>query len=93
MSDTENTNAVRVHAVVDQLEDGNVAVLLLGDDERTAVDVPIDMLPAGVRGGDHLVVTFSVDEKSRGRAEKRIKNLQQKLEQRGGSSGTAKFKL
>ncbi|MEJ7710572.1 MAG: hypothetical protein WKF84_12060 [Pyrinomonadaceae bacterium] len=42
MSDTESTNAVRVHAVVDQLEDGNVAVLLLGDDERTAVDVPVE---------------------------------------------------
>ena len=81
----------RTHAVVDRIEDGGTAVLLVGDEELK-VELPASLLPEGAEGGSHLSVTVALDEAARGEAEDRVKALQEKLEKRGGE-GQKSFKL
>lgn len=84
MSDEERGGKTkRTRAVVDRVEDGGTAVLLVGDDEGVSIDVPASLLPAGAEGGSHLVITVKLDETSRASAEDRIRALQEKLERRG----------
>ena len=73
----------RTRAVVDRIEDGGTAVVLVGEDESVSVDLPASMLPPGAEGGSHLVITVKLDEAARREAEDRIKALQEKLERRG----------
>lgn len=83
MSDEERGGrAKRTRAVVDRLEDGGTAVVLVGDEE-VSVDLPASLLPEGAEGGSHLVITVKLDEASRASAEDRIRALQEKLERRG----------
>ena len=81
----------RTRAVVDRVEDGGTAVLLVGEDEKK-VELPAWLLPAGAEGGSHLVINISLDEGSRKASEDRVKALQEKLEKRGGG-GQKSFKL
>jgi DUF3006 family protein len=81
----------RTRAVIDRIEDGGTAVLLVGEEE-TKVDLPAALLPEGAESGSHLVINVSLDEASRKEAEERVKALQEKLEKRGGG-GRKNFKL
>ena len=83
----------RTRAVVDRIEDGRVAVLHVGEDEETQVEVPASLLPEGAEGGSHLVINVSLDEGSRKASEDRVKAMQEKLEKRGGGEGKKSFKL
>ncbi|MCA1849705.1 MAG: DUF3006 domain-containing protein [Acidobacteria bacterium] len=85
--------SVEIHAVVDRIEDGDLAVLLAGDDEKTKIDFPASLLPEGAGDGDHLRITIRLDEKSRAAAEDRVKGLLERLEKRGGTKGKKDFKL
>lgn len=91
MSD-EKVKSKRTRAVIDRIEDGGVAVLLVGEDEQK-VELPAPLLPEGSAGGSHLVIEVSLDEASRREAEDRVKALQEKLEKRGGGEGQKSFKL
>ena len=83
MSDEEKGGkAKRTRAVVDRVEDGGTAVVLVGDEE-VSVDLPASLLPEGAGGGSHLVITVRLDEASRASAEDRIRALQERLERRG----------
>ena len=82
----------RTRAVVDRIEDGGVAVLHVGEDEETKVEMPASLLPEGTESGSHLVINVSLDEASRAEAEGRVRALQEKLEKRGGG-GQKNFKL
>jgi len=73
----------RTRGVVDRIEDGGRAVVLVGEDEDEQVELPASMLPEGAGGGDHLNITVSLDRGSRQSAEDRIRALQEKLERRG----------
>lgn len=81
----------RTRAVIDRIEDGGTAVLLVGEDEHK-VELPAALLPEGAESGSHLSVNISLDEASRKEAEDRVKALQEKLEKRGGE-GQKSFKL
>ena len=81
----------RARAVIDRIEDGGTAVVLVGEDERK-VELPASLLPEGAEGGSHLSVTIALDEAARREAEERVKALQKKLEERGGE-GRKNFKL
>lgn len=84
----------RTRAVVDRVEDGGTAVLLVGEDEETKLEVPASLLPEGAESGSHLVINVALDEGSRKAAEERVKALQEKLERRGGGGdGPKNFKL
>jgi hypothetical protein len=83
----------QVHAAIDRIEDNEMAVLLLGDDGKTQLDVPVALLPEGVGDGDHLRITFSLDKASRDEAGGRVKKLQDKLAQKSGGQEQKDFKL
>ena len=94
MSDEKKgDNSKRTRAVIDRIEDGGRAVLLVGEDEETQVELPASLLPEGAEGGSHLVINVTLDEGSRKASEDRVKALQEKLEKRGGGEGPKSFKL
>ena len=80
-------------AVIDRIEDGGMAVLLVGDDGKTQVDIPASLLPEDARDGDHLRVTITVNRGSRKGAEDRIKKLQDELRAQSGADDKKDFKL
>ena len=82
----------RARAVIDRIEDGGTAVLLVGEDEHR-VELPASLLPEGADAGSHLSITLALDEASRKEAEDRVKALQEKLEKRGRGGGQKNFKL
>jgi hypothetical protein len=83
----------QLRAEIDRIEDGEVAVLLVGDDGKTQVDVPVSLLPEGASDGDHLRITITLDKESRDAASARVKRLQDKLAEKGGAEGEKDFKL
>ncbi len=80
-------------AVIDRIEDGRMAVLLIGEDGKTQVDVPVSLLPEDARAGDHLRITITVDRSTRKAAEDRIKKLQDELRAQSGTNDKKDFKL
>ena len=64
--------------VVDRVE-GDRAVLVLYRDDAVRFVLPLSCLPAGTKGGDHLLVTFAQDNESReserAKAERLLKEL------------------
>ena len=104
----ENSGRIEVRAVVDRIEDGDIAVLSLDDDEKSQLDVPRRQLPAGANSdGDHLLLKFDVDPQSgertlkaveaapqaRSAAEDRIKKMQERLARMSGAPDKKDFKL
>lgn len=89
MSDEKKSK--RTRGVVDRIEDGGTAVVLVGEDEQK-VELPASLLPEGAESGSHLVINVTLDEGARREAEERVKALQEKLEKRGGE-GQKSFKL
>lgn len=85
--------AKQLRAEIDRIEDGGVAVLVIGDDAKTQVDVPASLLPEGAAGGDHLRISITLDKGSRDAASDRVKRLQDKLASRGGAEDGKDFKL
>lgn len=83
----------RSRGVIDRVEDGGTAVVLFGEDEGLKVELPAALLPEGAADGDHLIVTVRLDAESRKEAEERVRELQEKLEKRGGAAGKKDFKL
>jgi hypothetical protein len=67
--------------VIDRVE-GDLAVLVLYDDDRVKFHLPLKYLPEGVRGGDHLQMSFTVDEQSREAEKKKIEELYRQLKSR-----------
>jgi len=62
-------------AIIERLE-ANYAVVLFGEDE-IRVDIPLEVLPYGVREGDVLSVSFEIDmEATRARKEKALSFLE-----------------
>lgn len=90
---TKDKNSVELHAVVDRLEDGDQAVLRLGDTESISVDFPLSLLPEGTTGGDHLRLRITRDEASRDAATERTSALLERLESRTTPQGKKDFKL
>ena len=72
-----------IHAVIDRIEDNEMAVVLVGDDEQTQIDLPVSLLPDGAGDGDHLRITITLDENSRESMQDKIRKLQEELLNRG----------
>lgn len=83
----------QLHAEIDRIEDGKMAVLLIDDEGKTQLDVPLALLPEGAGDGDHLRITVSIDRESRAASSERVKKLQDKLAQTGGAEEQKDFKL
>jgi hypothetical protein len=67
--------------IVDRIE-GDLAVLVLYDDDRVKFNFPIDRLPDGVKDGDHLQISFAKDEASRESEKNRVDDLLRELKGR-----------
>jgi hypothetical protein len=64
--------------VIDRLE-GDLAVVVLYDDDSVKFNLPLKYLPQGAGGGDHLQMTFTIDEESREAEKERIEDLYKQL--------------
>jgi hypothetical protein len=71
-----------VRAVVDRME-GKLAVLLLGVDEETQIQLPKQYLPVGVKEGSVLSINFNLDQKETDAAKKEAADLIERLQRRG----------
>lgn len=63
-----------IKVVVDRIE-GDLAVLVLYEDDRVKFNLPLPYLPEGVTEGDHLQMSFNEDESSRQSETNRIDDL------------------
>lgn len=66
---------------IDRIE-GDLAVLVLFDDDRVKFDLPLRYLPDGAKEGDHLLMDLREDESSRGSEQKRVDDLLKELKSR-----------
>ena len=104
----KSSGEVEVRAVIDRIEDGDIAVLSLEDDERSQLDVPHARLPEDANSdGDHLLLKFDVDAASgaralksieaapQGRAEAsdRLRKMQERLARMSGAADKKDFNL
>ena len=64
--------------VIDRVE-GDKAVVVLYDDDAVKFNLPAQLLPEGVKGGDHFKVTFAVDKESRDAEKKKVDDLLSEL--------------
>jgi hypothetical protein len=83
----------QLRAEIDRIEDGGMAVLMVGGDGKTQLDVPVSLLPEGASDGDHLRITITLDKESREAAAGRVKRLRDKLAEKGGAQDEKDFKL
>ena len=60
--------------VIDRVE-GDLAVVVLYDDDRVKFNLPLQYLPEGVREGDHLQMSFVKDLSGRESERMRIDGL------------------
>jgi len=72
-------------ATLDRIE-GGIAVLLIRDDERIRIDLPISLLPEGSKEGDILDITIQRDENATGQAKTRTSELIEKLKRKSSSA-------
>lgn len=80
-------------ATIDRMEDDGLAVLYVGDDEQTQVDLPASLLPKDASDGDHLRITITIDRASRDEARARVRRLQEELKAQSGTEDKKDFKL
>lgn len=88
MSDKESpkdARSIKFRAVIDRIEDNDMAVVLIGDDEAAQLDVPKAFLPSDATDGDHLSITIKLDKESRDSMTDKIRSLQEELLNRGKS--------
>jgi hypothetical protein len=69
-------------ATIDRIE-GKMAVLLMGEDGKTRVNVPLILLPEGCREGDILDITIVRDEKATRETKEQVSSLIEKLKKKG----------
>jgi len=64
--------------VIDRIE-GDLAVVVLWDDDSVKFDLPVKYLPEGAREGEHYTMAFTVDEESRDAEKNKIDDLYARL--------------
>ncbi len=106
-SGTVEAHTSELRAVVDRIEDGAMAVLMLDDEAKTQLDVPLAQLPDSTTDGDHLRLTLRVnpngdertlvkavlDKRSRAVATERVSQTQERLARLSGTDDQKDFKL
>jgi hypothetical protein len=64
--------------IIDRLE-GDLAVIVLYDDDSVKFNLPVKYLPEGVSDGDHLRITFKKDKESRRETKGKVEQLLKEL--------------
>ena len=70
-----------VRMIVDRIEDDRAA-LVLSDDDKVKLNLPVKLLPEGVKSGDHLDVTFKIDRVSTREVASEVEDLLEKLKRK-----------
>jgi hypothetical protein len=87
----KGSGGAEVRAVVDRIEDGDIAVLSLEDEGRSQLDVPLARLPEDANSeGDHLLLRFAVDGES---GERTLKSVKPAPEARAAAEDRIKARL
>jgi len=74
-------------ATIDRIE-GKMAVLLMGEDGKAKVNMPLSLLPEGCKEGDILSVSIELDPEATEKAKERVSGLMEKLKKKGqGETG------
>jgi hypothetical protein len=60
--------------VIDRIE-GDMAVVVLDEDDSVKFNLPISFLPEAIKEGEHLRMSFAVDKESREAQKRRISDL------------------
>jgi DUF3006 family protein len=68
----DKTDSIKI--VVDRVE-GEKAVLVLYDDDTVKFNFPVKYLPIEVKEGDHVLVSFALDDESREAMRLKIEEL------------------
>jgi hypothetical protein len=66
---------------LDRIEEG-IAVLLVRDEEKTKINIPLFLLPPGSREGDILDIAITRNEKEIEDTKERVSSLLEKLKTR-----------
>lgn len=69
----------KFRALIDRIE-GNQGVLLLGEEEREAIDFPKSFLPEGAREGDILTVKIRLESRKTKEAKEKVAKLIRKVQ-------------
>jgi len=72
---------IKIRALIDRFE-GNVGVLLLGEEEQESVDFPKSFLPAGSKEGDILKIKITTESRRTKEAKQKVAEMIEKLKGR-----------
>ena len=64
--------------IIDRVE-GDLAVIVLADDDAVKFNLPVNLLPEDIHDGEHLQVTFALDRDSRAAAKQKVADLLKEL--------------
>jgi hypothetical protein len=67
-----------IKATLDRIEE-DIAVLLVRDEEKIKINIPLFLLPAGSKEGDILDITITKNIQETETAKERVSNLLEKL--------------
>ena len=67
-----------IKVFIDRVE-GDLAVIVLYDDDKVKFNLPVKYLPEAIGEGDYLQLTFTVDKESHEEEKQKIDNLLKKL--------------
>lgn len=70
--------ATQIPATLDRIE-GDMGVVYLGEDEAHKIDIPLQYLPPGIKGGASLKITIEEDKEGQQAIKDRILKLQKGL--------------
>jgi Protein of unknown function (DUF3006) len=68
----------RFKVTLDRIEEG-IAVLLVRDEEKVKINIPMALLPSGYKEGDILDITINKDVQETDAAKERVSSLLEKL--------------
>lgn len=77
----ENDNSGKLRSYARRIE-GSIAVLLMRDEERIKINIPLILLPSGSKEGDILDITITRDVQETEAAKERISALLEKLQKK-----------
>jgi hypothetical protein len=70
-----------IDMIVDRIEDDRAA-LVLSDDNKVKLNLPVKLLPSGLKSGDHLEVTFKIDRARTEEVATQVEDLLEKLKRK-----------
>lgn len=82
---------IDMKATIDRVE-GKTAVLLMGEDGKIKMNMPLVLLPVGCKEGEVLNISIERDPDATGQARERVSSLMEKLKKKEqGKTGIIQY--